>query len=228
MTLLIGINLSECAIIGADTRVNQGPLRWEDGNQKIKIIPTGLMAGAGLAEVHDEVEAALIAGRVASNGEIAAVARTACERRRGRYPRVDGCDLVDITQFMMTMQGADAEAQLFVGWWTPETPDRLHSVTLNRGFPIMPVDTSAGDCADIVTRLNRDLRPMEHGADLEATVRYNVRVMGEIIESVGQRSDYVSESFSVGVHFREARVVRVSEIMQRPDDYLRWSPMRAV
>lgn len=48
VTLLIGINLVECAIIGADTRVNQGPTRWEDGNQKVTMIPTGLIAGCWL------------------------------------------------------------------------------------------------------------------------------------------------------------------------------------
>ena len=223
MTLLIGINLGECVIIGADTRVNHGRHRWEDGYQKIGVVPTGLIAGAGLSEVHDEVEAALRSSRALNGRQIAETARAACDRRRGRY-RINGRDLVDITQFLMTTQAADVEGRVFVQWWTPEQPDALHPIAINRGMPIMPVDTTNQDLDEVVARLDRAIRPIQPGDDLEVSIRYHTRVIGEVVESIAQRSNYVSESFSVGIHFREGRACRVSDVMQRPDDFLRWAP----
>jgi hypothetical protein len=223
MTLLIGINLGEYAIIGADTRVNQGPARWEDGNQKIQIVPTGLMAGAGLAVVHDEVRAALLRNPQTRGADIAATARAVCERWRGQHRRVAGADLVDVTQFIMTMQGAEPGSPLFLNVWHPEQPDALLPVVQNRGFPIMPIDTNAADLTEVDEWLQREVRPIGSGDELETVIRSHTRLIGAIISSIAQKSTYVSESFSVGVHFRAPQEIRLSEIMRTPDDFLRWA-----
>lgn len=231
MTLVVGLHLGTHVIVAADTRVSfyiNDVFGYDDDGEKLMMINPGIISGAGLVSLLDNVKHRLdddelgVIDRIVDlvEGEVA----FAKESLSGSEPRV--LEAIDYSAWMFTFVGVPPDVE-------PKTPFlRLALVSADHDYAIAhipppdvwllpPTDTSEEQCTAWRRRLKAGIKLLEKPEDFMDSLQHHIDLIGGLMRDVSDVNQGVAPTFQVGVHVPAPHVRLISTIM-KAGDRVRW------
>jgi hypothetical protein len=227
VTLVVGLHLGTYAIIAADTRVSyyiDDVFGYEDDSEKLMMIDPGIISGAGLVSLLDNVKHRLddddlgVIDRITDlvKGEVA----FAKQSLAGSEARV--LEAIGYSAWMLTFVGVPPDAE-------PKTAFlRLALVSADHDYAIAhvpppdawllpPTGTSEEQFVTWRRRLKAGIKPLEKPEDFTSNLQYHIDLIGGLIRDVSEVNRGVAPTFQVGVHIMVPHVRLISTIMKAGD-----------
>jgi hypothetical protein len=210
VTLIVGLNLGDYALLGADTRVTcrhqNGDQYFEDDADKIYRFSLGVIAGAGLQSLVESAKDLVDGAAIAHIDHLAEI----IEQERTRV--LDGIAESDVregiahTQWMFTYLAAQNANRPQLATTGGGANQHWTAVPLNRAWLLSPAGTTPEQLQEWADFLQENMRPVQEGEDLNANMAHHREVIGRLMRMVSQVNEGVSATFRVGIHAVPNRV----------------------
>lgn len=234
MTMVVGFNLGEYILIGADSRVSWYPndrLVFRDDHSKIRHTSMGLISGAGLIDFLDPVKQRLADEEVEHTDRIREIIleeRARLDDWEWRHDRRVS-KAIEGTAWMLTyVRPDDVEKPtvqgltLRLGVTVPDQDYRFALCPVNDVLIIPPSEVSTGEPSEwrefCANRLEPYAGAPYSGASTEfiENVTHHVGVIAAIMQIVSEANEAVAPSFQIGVHTRWLDS-GISNVISEPD-----------
>lgn len=204
MTYIIGMRLGGYELLAADTLVSH-----PNGNTnelKIKATPLGLIAGAGIKDLIDNVAREVGRGENPSRQSVQMDVWWEVLMYRGPRRIPDGRDGVDLTNFVATLTFRNATS---LYWITPEADWYPLSLAAGRSNAILPYDAPDEETLEtVIPRLEARITPQDNFAnndEFTAHIQRHATIAGEEIARMAALSQTVCAQYQVAIH-RDNRI----------------------
>lgn len=206
MTLLVALNLGELAIIAADKK----EVLIKDGNiyplneSAEKIIDTGigLITGSGYVTLLDRVKEKVSSNPISNTDQILSIIIGEREEIQGSFLLSDAqkSELLDKTGWLFSYRTMVADlAKLRVALFHPSiSSTNLSIIEENTSKILFPSDMDEKLVSSYVERLNNEIKLTSEG-DIQEAISHNVSLVLNLIHSISQVSQTVSESCDIGL-----------------------------
>jgi hypothetical protein len=210
VTLIVGFNLGDYALLGADTRVTcrykNGDQYFEDDADKIYRFRLGLIAGAGLQSLVQSARDLVDGAEITHIDQLAEIIEQERNRVLNDTAEEDVREGIVHTHWMFTYlaaQNANRPQLAMTGGganqhWTPVPP--------NGAWLLSPAGTTPKQLQEWAAFLHENIRLLHDGDDLNANMAHHREVIGRLMKTVSQVNEGVSETFRVGIHAVPNRV----------------------
>ncbi len=237
MSFIVGLNLEQYALLGADTRVSYYPgnrLVYRDDETKIRTTSVGLITGAGLCDLLDPVKDRMAVEEPPHTDAIRQVIREECreaQRRFANCPDQRVQESLQTTGWMMTYL-TDTEQYFPAGLRVAI----MGSADENNRFQLAPPGIPAylpfsgitqEQYDELLKMLKDELRPWKQADEsLSDNVVHHVGIIARVIKRASEMSEMVSPTFQIGIQTITFDV-GISNIfnLDSPDDFgFQWVP----
>lgn len=225
MSVVIGMHLGAYVLLAADTRVTffpdeTGPAVFRDDRVKVRKTRMGIMAGVGLSQLLDGVQARLEREDPGDTDRIIAIIQDEREKVPEDWftsPRVRNA-VDNETCWLFTYVNSTQPDTPTLDTWRlrlalahPHSAYRLALCSPGSGSICMPVSVpGAGELQDT---LHRNLRPLDDLRDLQSNVEHHVGLCSSLIRHIAAVETSVSAYVHVGLHIVHPAVGAVVEIV---------------
>jgi len=210
VTLIVGLNLGDYALLGADTRVTcrhqNGAQYFEDDADKIYRFSLGLIAGAGLQSLVESAKDLVDEAAIAHIDQLAQI----IEQERTRV--LDGIAEREVregiahTQWMFTYLAAQNANRPQLAMTGGRASQHWTALPVDRAWLLSPAGTTAEQLQGWADFLHENMRPLQEGDDLNDNMAHHREVIGRLMRTVSQVNEGVSDTFRVGIHALPNRV----------------------
>jgi hypothetical protein len=230
LSLIVGLHLGAYALIAADTRLSyyvNDVFGYRDDSEKIQVIEPGIISGAGLASLVDNVKKRLdddelgVIDRISDlvRGEVAYTNQQpwATERRVA--------DAIGHTAWMFTFVGVPpglqlSDAVLRLALTVPDKNYALAHVAPNDAWLFPPTDTTEEQFWTWKRRMKDGIEPLLRAEDFQANLSRHVDLVGQLMADVSAVNKGVAPTFQVGVHV--LALPRLVSTIMRHGDPIKW------
>lgn len=227
LTLVVGLHLGTHAIVAADTRVSyyiDDVFGYEDDSEKLMMIDPGIISGAGLVSLLDNVKHRLdddelgVIDRIADlvKGEVA----FAKEFLAGSDARV--LEAIDYSAWMFTFVGVPPDVEpktafLRLGLVSADHDYAIAHIPPPDAWLLPPTGTTEEQFVAWRRRLKAAIKPLDKPEDFINNVQYHIDLIGGLMRDVSEVNQGVAPTFQVGVHIVMPHIRLISSIMKAGD-----------
>lgn len=229
MTLIAGYNFGEFALIAADTRVSwywKGALRYRDDEIKLRRSLMGLITGAGLVDLLDNVKEHLGREEVLHTDrilEIVQEAREEADERWSGYPDSHLDEALDTTGWMFTYLTPDGPdgITLRLAAVSSAKDDRICHIQPGKSWMLPPTGTTHEQFKEWLNILNGAYKPLTPETDFGEHLSHHLGTMVKLMKLVSSVNEGVAETLQLGFHVKGWGTA-VSSILSPPDYQHTW------
>jgi len=207
MTACIGIAFGSYVLLASDTRTTwcyPDRPRHTDASQKIHRSGIGLVTGAGLVQLLDQVKDALKVNEVLHTDQIKRFVEEACQRVRRQFAYWGDIETWVRRTAWLVSYGTVEEGRYMVRLALLRAPERHKKVEIEilapmHGICLLPPEVD--DHADeLCRRLTEDLHPISDFASPQEHFEYHRLLMLKCMAGFAQTLEFVSQAMHLGIH----------------------------
>jgi hypothetical protein len=210
MTLIVGLNLGDYALLGADTRVvckyPDGSTENDDEAAKICKFSLGIIAGAGLESLVQSAVALTTGADITHVDQLLDIIEQERKRALDAEPDADVKIGIEHTGWMFTYLAAQNGDKPQLAATTQLMNPRWEAIPLNESWLLPPAGATVDQIREWLAFLKANLKPMDNSQDIESNVNYHRDVVGQLMRKVSEVNPTVAASFQIAVHSAPNRV----------------------
>jgi hypothetical protein len=206
MTIALGINLGNCALVAADTRVtyyNWFGKTFNDDNEKVQKTKIGLITGAGSVPLLDEVKQQLKVQNIINTNDILRVIKEARINYTKSY--LNRSEDIEVTGWIFTYLTKDKDNKVKMRVCIAHPSISKNEIGLceeNKAFVISPVEATKEQASSIAELVNKAIKPFE---TLQESIQYHSAFVAQLIKSIQPMFPSTSPFFQIGIHTFDGR-----------------------
>jgi len=210
MTLIVGLNLGDYALLGADTRVvckyPDGTVENDDEAIKIYRFGLGVIAGAGLESLVKSAIALTNGVDIAHVDQLLDIVEQERKRVLDAEADADVKSGIEHTGWMFTYLAAKNGDRPQLATTAPLAPTRWEPVPLNHTWLLAPAGATVEQIREWLAFLEANLKPLDHSENMQSNINHHRDVVGQLMRTVSQVNSSVAATFRIGVHSSPNRV----------------------
>ncbi len=214
MTIALGINFGDYAMVAADTRTTyfnwDGSIRnYADDSEKIQETKIGLITGDGSVGLLHLVKRRLMDIEVTNTNQIFDIikkARIEYQKVQKMFWLTKNKD-IDVTGWIFTyVASVDNKPKLRLGIVHPAIGEELALYPDNHPALICPVEATKEEAEVIGDVLTKAIKPSEDFSSLTESIQYHWNVIAALIRELCPKYPSISSYSQIGIHTIDGRL----------------------
>lgn len=222
MTIAIGINLGLYAILAADTRETVerlGSPFFDDNKSKVHKTTMGLIAGAGLVQLLDAVNAQLASETITSTERISAIVAEEGERVRRQFAKYSKLDwaLANTGWIFSYITVLDGNPTLRLGIIHPSIENgRCTLYPIGEPAVIFPVELDKEAVEGLWETFIGRIHVPADDTEVQKSIEQNLKLIARLVFLLQPHCISISRRLQVGIHMDSQ--AKISEMIDIKDD----------
>jgi len=227
MTINIGINLGDYVLLAADTRsvrsLRDTIISHSDRHEKVQKSEMGLIAGAGYADLLDDVKKQIAQENIRHTDQIIHIIKKCRENLsiKSTSSPIMVSNWIKITSWLLTYTTSVHRSPV-LRLALIQSDDEISCYPKNKSCVIMPSDSTHEEVERITSLVDDNIKRLHGLARRDENISYHVTLIREVIKGVSQSHESVSQSFQIGIHTIDGRT-GISGISENGSFSLSWS-----